>query len=149
MTDKKKGAMGKAEEAIVAKWLGTRSARDVGFWWHRFPDARAARGALAAQPSDFIVVTGARCVFLEVKATSISTRLPKDKVGQYGTLMSAWWAGATIYVLVHRTVEDDWLILTSAQLFTPGDLIPTSFSFTGLHSFETAEAALSSIFPKK
>jgi hypothetical protein len=73
----KKQNLGKVAEKAVQGWLEKTSASRRDFAFHRYPDARAARGALAAQPSDFLVAYKKLGVFhLEVKETEQQYRLP-------------------------------------------------------------------------
>lgn len=141
---------GQWAEKQVEEWLKNRSKADIGFAWHRFPDAKAARGALQAQPSDYLVgydkSTFKGAYFLEVKETKNTTRLPRDKVGQYGKLKMFWYTQAfRIIVLVYRSEHNDWKILDEENLFGDED-VPTSFPFEP-KSYANVDEALSTIFP--
>ena len=50
MTTVKHADRGKWAEGKIMKWLEGRSTFDMYFAYHRFSDARAARGALAGPP---------------------------------------------------------------------------------------------------
>ena len=63
----------KIVEALFTKW--NESSK---FAWHRFPDARAARGRMAAQPADYLFFRAPYGGLLEVKATHHAYRLAKD-----------------------------------------------------------------------
>ena len=145
---------GKWAEKEVQAWLEAKSAADAGFAWHRFPDARAARGALAAQPCDFLVSGatlggGNRVVFLEVKETAQKSRLPKAKISQYGTLKKFYWTNAEVVVLVYMSEHQKWVMLQATQeiddLFHY-DECPASFDLSQLDTYETASEALESFF---
>lgn len=142
--------MGKWAEAEASDWLEKRSSSEAGFAWHRFPDTRSARNPLPAQPADFLVGWAERpnmsCpTLLEVKETANVTRLPKDKIGQYGKLRMFNMAGFSVVVLVFRSAHKDWVMLNHLQLF-PADELPKSFPFAGLVTYPTAEAALNHLF---
>jgi hypothetical protein len=143
-----RGDLGKQAEAEVTKWLNAASALHANFAFHRFPDSRAARGALAAQPADFLVATYfggvARSSLLEVKETENTARLPKSKIGQYGMLKKFDMAGMDVFVLVYRSKLADWTYLTANDLFSHEET-PASFPFTYL-SFPTATYALNRIY---
>lgn len=136
---------GKRAESEVQRWLNFRSDADSAFAFHRFPDARAARGALAAQPSDMLVICQGVPTFLEIKETSEAHRLSRSKITQYGALKKMMWAGAQIVVLVYRSKFNDWLYLRGRELFYY-DVLPPSFPFKDRPLFPTAAAALESAF---
>jgi hypothetical protein len=141
---------GKQAEKDTQEWLEARSSSLFHFAYHRMPDAKAARGAIAAQPADFLVgqtfADGRKVAYLlEVKETAELRRLPKDKVGQYGKLYMFNSAGFEVRVLINRTEFKDWVYLTAAELFPSLDA-PKSFPFEGLKSFPTHAAALQEIF---
>lgn len=141
-----KGDAGKAAEAAVQAWLKLRSDYDASFASHRLPDARAARGALAAQPADALVVSKGQITFLEVKESAELKRLPRAKVSQWGTLLKMSWAGALVTVIVYRSAFKDWIMFKNSDLFPGGDDTPTSFPFHGCKTYPTAAAALSELF---
>lgn len=140
---------GKWAEAEVQKWLEDKSARDARFAFHRYPDARAARGALAAQPADYLVAQSPPhrlpYVFnVEVKETANPVRLPRAKVGQYGKLRMFHLAGMRTLLLVYRSAHDDWVAFEGHELF-PAET-PISFPFPNI-SYFTAADALTVFFP--
>lgn len=140
-----RGDLGKKVEAAVAEVLKAWSQADTSFAFHRYPDARAARGALAAQPADFLVShKGSGAFHLEVKDTSQPRRLPRQKVSQYGVLKMFWWAGINPYVLVHRSTLGNWCVLTAKELFPEGST-PPSFLMEGLATYPNPAAALREI----
>ena len=149
---------GKWAEARVSEWLKNVWNRRAERSYHRYPDARAARGALAAQPADFLVsqrrvpwvpgdnaFTYGEVTHLEVKETIEANRLPKDKLSQFGTLRMHALAGIAVRVLVYRSAHKDWVFFTEQQLFVY-DECPPSFPFAGLTSYPTAADALQEIF---
>ena len=137
--------LGKKAEKQVQAWLEARSAAGVAFAFHRFPDARAARGMLAAQPSDYLVAHRGRMVLLEVKETQQERRLPKAKVSQYGALLKFYLAGSDVIVLVYRSTTSDWVYLDADNLFDNAEC-PPSFPLYNLPAFASASDALEEIF---
>lgn len=137
---------GKWAEKEVQSALEGLSSANWNFAFHRFPDAKSARGALASQPSDYLVCDGDMgTFFLEVKESSNPTRLPKAKVSQWGTLYKFDLAGANVVVLVYQSAHKHWVYLTNDDLFSSEDC-PASFVLTGRKSFSTAAEALQEIF---
>lgn len=107
--------VGKETEKIVESFLKERNTSQT-FAWHRFPDAKAARGAMAAQPADYLVVSAGRCFLLEVKALKHAYRLPKDRVSQLPTLHKFDMAGSGTLILVHHYTEGVWRLVSAAEL---------------------------------
>lgn len=141
-----RGDLGKWAEKQTHTWLEEMSKRTLRFKYHRLPDARAARGALAAQPSDFIVGLRGIASWLEVKETEQVRRLPKAKISQYGQLYSWYLANFQVFVLVYRSKLDDWVILNGYQLFEGDAVSLTSFSMDDQPSYPTAAAALAALY---
>lgn len=146
----KKFDSGKWAEKEAATWLEQCSKEDAGFAWHRFPDSKAARGLIAAQPSDFLVSVAVRdgsnvTVYLEVKETANPARLPKAKIGQYGMLQKFHWTNAKVLVLVYMSAHQKWSYLTGDDLFCFEDC-PSSFLLASLRRFDTAADALQEYF---
>ena len=140
-----RGNMGKKTEAAVFAWLTARSNADAGFAWHRLPDSRSARGAIAAQPSDALVVwKGVGSIFIEIKETKEVSRLPKAKIGQYGILNKMDAAGALVRVVVYLSTFDKWVVLGNSDLFCH-EVCPPSFSLRG-RSYPTLEAIMTDVF---
>lgn len=106
---------GKETEKLVTEVLQMANVNSL-FAWHRLPDAKAARGALAAQPADFMYRFGDISGFLEVKALKHEFRLPKDRMSQLPVLHKWALAGSTNYVLVHHYMEGLWRIVDAAEL---------------------------------
>lgn len=140
-----RGTLGKWAEAQVQEWLDKQSARDWTFAFHRFPDARAAQGQLASQPSDHLVVHKGYTTFLETKETAEKNRLPRGRITQIGMLQKFHLAGANVAVVVYRSLYKDWVVFTSQHLFPKGST-PPSFPFDGLITYPSAEAALSEFY---
>ena len=138
---------GKWAEGEADTWLKATAAARVRFAYHRYPDARAARGALAAQPCDYLVADGDSGfkIHLEVKETANERRLPRDKVSQYGKLKMFWWAGIQPRILVYRSEQRDWVWFGPKLLFATDDA-PTSWPLTDLPRYPTAAEALRDIF---
>lgn len=139
------GNMGKKTEAAVFAWLTARSNADAEFAWHRLPDARSARGAIAAQPSDALVIwKGVGTTFLEIKETKEIRRLPKAKIGQYGILKKMDMAGAVVLIVIYLSSLDRWTVLGNSDLFR-FEVCPPSFSLAGL-PYQTLNALMTDIF---
>lgn len=137
------GRRGKEAEKVVQEYLDLRASRS-SFAYHRFPDARAARGALAAQPSDFLVCldrSGWKSTFfLEVKETESVRSLPVSKLRQYGKLRMFHLAGASVLVAVHHKPRGCWVALREPDLFKAE--VQTSFNLLGLHPYDNHEELL-------
>ena len=155
-TRKKELDPGKWAEGEVEDWLDARANRELGFAYHRFPDARAARGALASQPADFLVARRWRPVgnegphyqrsyFLEVKETANPRRLPRGKISQYGRLKVFNYAGVKPLVLIYASAHQAWCLLTAPDLFAQEDC-PTSFPFLDKKMYATHAEVLQEIF---
>lgn len=112
-----RGTRGKYAEGEVRKLLTKLNSR-ADFAWHRMPDARAARSALAAQPADFIVANAGKVLWWEVKETKIAHRLPHDKVSQHPTLAKFRLAGMDYIVIVFHTEERAWRVVPGRWLDT-------------------------------
>lgn len=136
---------GKYAEKEVQKALDALSATHFDLKVMRFPDAHAARGVLAAMPSDYLVVYRGVTTFIEVKSTEQATRLPKAKISQYGYLQSFHLAGAKVLVIVHQPLLSRWVMLTGDDLFCYEDC-PASFPLTNLPQYDTAAEALEEYF---
>lgn len=129
--------VGKETEAMVLEVL-TEFNKRVGFAFHRLPDAKSARGALAAQPADFIVAAG-RGLFLEVKAIKHAFRLPKDKVRQLPLLKKFAESGMGGAILVHHYLEGIWRVVDPASL----DLGVPSWDISSAYCYSDVREALS------
>ena len=144
-----KADMGKWAEKQAALFLEQCSRECSTFAWHRFPDARAARGLLAAQPSDLLLSFGTkggnRTVFLEVKECANPRRLPKAKIGQYGMLLKFWLTQAHVLVLVFMSATSKWVWMDGPRLFSYAEC-PASFPLHDLKPYDSAAEALSAYF---
>lgn len=132
---------GKETEKLVETLLKKMNEK-AGFSYHRLPDAKAARGFLAAQPADFVwwCWEGHRHAggYLEVKATKHESRLAKDKVPQLPMLHKHALAGAVGLVLVHHYLLGKWRIIDAKRLVTG---VP-SWELSAFPLHDSAEAAL-------
>lgn len=128
--------VGKETEKIVEEVLNQFNSR-WDFAYHRLPDSKSARGALAAQPADFIVSAG-RGGFLEVKAVKHSYRLSRDSVRQLPLLKKFEMAGTPSTILVFHYLENIWRVARPADL-TAG---APSWDLRPLPTYITAEGAL-------
>ena len=100
-------------EALFKKW---NARQDVAY--HRMPDAKAARGRLAAQPGDFIYRCGKYAGFLEVKALKAPSRLPAARLTQLPTLHKWSLAGSMDIVLIHHYLAGEWRAIFAEELDT-------------------------------
>ncbi len=140
MYDPGQWAEGKARDH-----MRVMEGKHARFTYHRLPDAKAAQGQLAAQPSDYIVANGSGIFFLEIKETKETTRLPKNKVRQYGMLKKWWLAGIMPRVLVYRSTSNDWTYFTEGELFALEDA-PASFPMADRPKFASEKEALTEMF---
>lgn len=106
---------GKETEKMV-EGLFTEWNSQSQFSWHRLPDAKAARGFIAAQPADYAWWRLPHGGYLEVKATNHAYRLAKDKVRQLNLLHKHALAGARCYVLVHHYLLGKWRVVNATKL---------------------------------
>lgn len=107
--------VGKTTEKLVISVLeGLNSRQD--FAYHRLSDAKAARGAIAAQPADFIIADGKKGLFLEVKSIKHPYRLTRDGVRQLPLMKKFELAGMPSLILVHHYLEGVWRVVTPDQL---------------------------------
>jgi len=145
---------GKWAEKQVQEVLDSRSGNCVGFCYHRFPDSRSARNMIANQPSDFLVslidsVGFNRTIYLEVKESQNPNRLPKAKIGQYGSLYKFFLTRADVIVLIYMSAHKHWVFLEATQdndeLFCYEEC-PASFLLNNRKTYPTAAAALSEFF---
>lgn len=150
----KYGNKGKSSEGLVQDWLDEKSKAIIGFNWHRMPDARAARGALGKQPSDFLVgmnynpLLPGRTWWLEVKEVKEGRRLPRSSLRQYGMLKVWSYSSIQPLVVVHHLTWRRWLYLEAGTLFeetADGEAVK-SFLLEGIPSFGTHEALLNHYF---
>ncbi len=141
-----KANMGKWAEKQALLWLTEASNKSTDLAFHRLPDAHAARGALAAQPADLMVVKSGFFYLLEIKETAQTSRMPKAKVSQWGSLKKFHWAGAGIIVLVFMSAVNKWVGLGPLDLGMESDTCPASFPLTNLPQYDTAAEALEEYF---
>lgn len=135
---------GKETEKLVTTmfdaWNGLQT------WaYHRLPDAKSARGALAAQPADFVYFCndgGMFCGgFIEVKACNHAFRIAKDKVRQLPTLKMFDLAGAANVVLVNHYLDGYWRAVPTTVLETG---VP-SWNLSEFPTYATPEQALNDL----
>lgn len=128
-------------EARVKEWLEASSAALLGFAWHRYPDSKAARNYLVAQPSDFEIVWDGVPFKLEVKESGEKHRLPRSRIGQWAVLRKFWLAKARVIVLVYRTDLNHWVYYDGSDLFN-WEEAPNSYVLGDRRVFSSAEEAL-------
>lgn len=133
------GQRGKKAEKIVETLLKKLNC-GAGFSFFRMPDTRSARNFLAASPADFIYFSTAMSGFLEVKSTTHSYRIAKDKISQLAVLKKFEMAGARSLILIHHSTEDVWRVVTPGALESD---VP-SWDLREVTTHPSAEAALRS-----
>lgn len=106
---------GKEVEKLIEAALNERSLNQ-SFAYHRMPDAKAARGALKAQPGDYLYTCRSRSGFIEVKALKDPRRLPAARLTQLATLKKFELAGMKSYVVVFQYMEGVWRVASIASL---------------------------------
>src|SRR5574340_230948 len=107
--------VGRETEKLVEDVLSRQNSR--GDTAHlRFPDAKAARGLLKAQISDYLVVARGQSYFIEAKALKHLSRLPKDRLTQLPLLKKFQMAGASGIVLIHHYMSGVWRAVNIAHL---------------------------------
>lgn len=126
----------KLVEGIFKEW-----SRRQGFAWHRMPDAKAARGALKAQPADYLVANQTQTSFIEVKALKAARLLPKDRISQLATLKKFEETAMRNYVLVFQYLEGLWRIESVEHI----EMGATSWDVTKWPTYGTAEDAMKSV----
>lgn len=130
-----------------------RQAACLHFAYQRLPDSRAARNPLPPQPADFFfsewggVHTQTFSGYIEAKETEHLTRLPKDKIRQFGLLHKFYLAGQSVFVIVRRTTHNDWTYFSGTELFNfpPGEY-PKSFPFKDRPTYPSHNELLQEIF---
>lgn len=142
--DEEKGDRGKAAEKAVLEYLEKVNEARVNFAFERLPDARAARGRLKRQLSDYIVEYAGGFYPLEVKETKHDRRLAKDKIEQLPRLKKWRLAGARPIVLVYHSELDQWR-LPDFGIFMRSP-IPPSWDMSDEPLFDSAEDALNVAF---
>lgn len=143
------GDRGKYAEKEVTKVLEGWNAL-AAFAFERLPDARAARGRMKAQISDFMVwykravnlMMVSYCIPLEVKSTEHKGGylLSKAALEQLPRLNKSAAAGAHPFVLVYFKATDRWRV-APVSFFPFGQ---PSWNMSSLPEFPTAKAALES-----
>ena len=128
--------VGKETEKLVES-LFTEWNKSQDFAWHRLPDAKSARGALKAQPADFMFMSKGTFGFVEVKALKHEYRLPRDRLSQLPTLKKWSLAGACSLILVFHYTIGKWRVLYPG---IPADV--TSWDLSKVEAYDTLETAL-------
>ena len=138
--------IGAETESLVRVILDKMNTRQ-DFTYHRMPDAKAARGALPAQPGDFLYASNDSTLvtpyvgFLEVKACKHPYRLAKDKISQLAKLNLFEMAGAKSYVLVNHYLQGYWRVVPTSWL---ADGAP-SWDLSGCPMYSSPVEALHSV----
>jgi hypothetical protein len=132
--------VGKETEKLVEDVMNQWN-RNIGFAWLRFPDSKAARGIIKAQPADMLFVQNGTPYFLEVKALKHPYRLPASRVSQLPTLKKFNLAGAEALILIHHYMEGNWRIVNASDI----DLGQPSWDLRSEETFTHAHLALESM----
>jgi len=132
------GDRGKAAEKAVLAVLTKWNTKYVRFVYERLADARAARGAIKAQISDFIIHVPDRFVMLEVKETTHEYRIAKDKLAQLPRMKKWIEAGASGLALIHHSETCLWRPVNLIHIETG---LP-SWDLRHVPTYHSAEAAL-------
>lgn len=131
------GSRGKTAEKMVWDALKRLNVKQsVAFF--RLADARAAAGALASQPGDFVFFSDGRGGILEVKSTQHPYRLPKGSVPQLPVLKMLSMAGAQSYVIVLHKGDARWRVVSDRDL----KIGVPSWDLRHFPTFATADEAL-------
>ena len=130
---------GKVAEKEVETLFKRLNCEHLKFAWHRYPDTRAARGFIAAQPADYLVSCKGEVFHLEVKETKHDYRLTSSAFPQLPTLKKFALAGLPFYVLVHHSTSGKWRCLP--QAFFDGD-VPASWPLQSVTEHTSAEEAM-------
>lgn len=144
VTSKNPGDRGKVAERTVAEILEQFNNDFLSFAYERLPDARAARGRLKRQLSDFIVEYDGVFYPFEVKETEHEFRLKKEKIEQLPRLKKWRLAGARPIVLVYHSTLDQWR-LPDFGIFLPTPT-PSSWDLRDEPLFDSAEDAMRAAF---
>lgn len=126
------------EKLLTTLFTEMNSKQDFAF--SRLPDATSARGALAAQPGDYVYRHGQFSGFVELKALKHLTRLPAARLTQLPTLKKWALAGSQSVVLVFHWVSGQWRVLLPENL----DAGATSWDLSGFPAYGSAGEALRS-----
>ena len=94
----------KSANADMGKWAEKNSTFD----WQRMPDARAARGALAAQVADFEIFRAGKHGVIEVKEVQHDFRLPRTRIKQLPRIRKRMMAGGVGIILIYHSTTEQW-----------------------------------------
>ncbi len=107
---------GKYLEKAVEDYLKT--IKISNFHWRRLPDARAARGSIPAQPSDFFVSIwdGRKAIPFHLECKSSNSRTRRiQKPSQYAQMIRWDKAGIEGIILVHFWELDKFALVNVAD----------------------------------
>lgn len=132
------GDRGKWAESQVVTILDDLNDR-LAVTYHRYPDARSARGGgIAAQPADYLVAAYGKSFHLEVKETEHDYRLKRDKIKQLPKLHKFEKCGMDFVAVVYHSQIERWRCVPSNHL----PMGETSWDLRDLPTFETAHEAV-------
>lgn len=149
------GNRGKWAEKQVRDFLEALNNDRLDFAYHRLPDPRAARGVLAAQPSDFMAQVGdsvagkATFYFIEVKETEHDYRLPYTKIRQYAILRKWMLAGAMPFVITFHSIIEKWRVMFLDELVERREAATgntASWDLRDFNTYSTLDEALAARF---
>ncbi|UCV26708.1 hypothetical protein [Ferribacterium limneticum] len=133
------GQRGKLAEKKVDEVLKRFNEMYLGVAYHRYPDARSARGSLKAQPADYLVASAPKAYHLEVKEMAHDFRLPKDKIAQLPLLKKFKLAGIDFGVIILHTETKLWRYVPASHFAGP---VQPSWDCSEFPTYATAEEAL-------
>lgn len=137
-----RGKRGKFAEKEVLDFLARWNTSNAHFAFEKLADARAARGAIKAQISDFILQLGGRenprFIILEVKETTHHFRIAKDKLAQLPRIRKWYHAGAEGVMLIYHRGLQGWRVVDLSTL----ELGVPSWDLRRYDLFDNAEGAL-------
>jgi hypothetical protein len=104
------GARGKNAERLVKSALDKLNEEIFEFAWHRYPDTRASRGMIAAQPCDYLLSCAGYAHHLEVKEIEDEKemRFPRKRLTQLPLLTKFAHAGIDFGVLIYHSRRREW-----------------------------------------
>lgn len=99
---------GKSEEKMVENVLKELKLHFTYFDYARRPDARACRGMVGPQPSDFECLINGHQVEIEVKSTKAVKTIPYKNFSQLGMLRRKRMGQATVIAVIYRSKHKLW-----------------------------------------
>jgi hypothetical protein len=135
------GTRGKNSERLVKNALDKFNEEIFDFAWHRYPDTRASRGMIAAQPCDFLLACAGAAHHLEVKEIEDirEMRFPRKRLTQLPMLTKFAHAGISFGVLIHHPKRREWRFIGESVFFAND---APSIALTAYPAYPNAREAL-------